>query len=367
MANLGDTYVIRPYFAPAVATVNNASDLLAQLATAAVTNTSLPTSVSVCFPSTRFAVIPSTCTTLFGAAAGADTVRAANSAASPYIGMTGPIEFSGDGLRRWSSYGMFRLDNCTDTLQATSFGCAVRWVGALNRSGVSPGSVWTVSPVLESTLFPATASAAFNYSVSSSLRTLWPWSTMPTARAFTLGVFLREAGMVESRALMLSIAEQNALNSLGSGDFWDWVSIVGGCSSATAAAVIPAFLASAPNLTAVLSCSCSAVDLVGAPLVAPIKIPWLSASSTSTYLSSAATYPWYLRMVASDVFQVNTLAAVFAKFGWQRFAVFTSADSYGTPISSLIDRWVQVRTFACRFFCCCCGACCLTLDCVPVS
>jgi hypothetical protein len=54
-------------------------------------------------------------------------------------------------------------------------------------------------------------------------------------------------------------------------------------------------------------------------------------------------------MVASDVFQVNTLAAVFAKFGWQRFAVFTSADSYGTPISSLIDRWVQVRLFACRF------------------
>jgi hypothetical protein len=303
-------YVLRPYFL-AVSTSSTASASVLNASTSlVVANWALPSSASVCFPEPSFFPLPltaSSCSSLWSASVGADLVNAVRVSsgtlprgASAYLGLSGPVEFGPDGLRLWSTFSIFQLSGCSGSTTDASFGCQSIFVGQINRAH-SASSAWYASNISTAAVWPSTRSWAMT-----SLRMAWPWSGVPTASVYQLGVVWEKndfnAPSVNSVRVAVSLI--NKYNWMGGADTFYMYPVTDGCDGANAAAVYSSLMTNLPNLTAVVSSTCSGSAIAVTNMLANIRVPYVSASSTSGVLSSSATFPYFIRVVAGDAYQV---------------------------------------------------------------
>jgi ABC-type branched-subunit amino acid transport system substrate-binding protein len=107
--------------------------------------------------------------------------------------------------------------------------------------------------------------------------------------------------------LILSVSlhlQHNSLNLLGGGDtiFLAVTALDAGSALNSFSAVAQIVAA---NVTVVLSSTSSDSAAAAATMLARYNIPMISASSTAGLLSSSTSYPFFVRLVASDFFQAH--------------------------------------------------------------
>ena len=59
------------------------------------------------------------------------------------------------------------------------------------------------------------------------------------------------------------------------------------------------------------------------------RVPVVSYTATSDELSNAERFPYFLRTVPPDKFQVGAIVDILLHFNWKYVALFYSIDTYG--------------------------------------
>lgn len=86
----------------------------------------------------------------------------------------------------------------------------------------------------------------------------------------------------------------------------------------------------------------SALSMVISSLLGQFKIPHISHTATSDLLSDKSEYPYFLRMVPPDKFQVRVIADLLQFYNWTYVSIIYSEGSYGrggmTSLKTLLAR-----------------------------
>eukprot|EP01135_Chromosphaera_perkinsii_P002126 Nk52_evm60s217 gene=Nk52_evmTU60s217 len=115
----------------------------------------------------------------------------------------------------------------------------------------------------------------------------------------------------------------------------EFVPVVGASGCSTSIASKAAYTLSLHKPVAVVGAACSGASIGATLLLSPFKINLLSYSSTSPTLSSESTYPFFSRVVVSDVVQGKVLAKMFNSMGVKRVAVINEDRNYGNNIANV--------------------------------
>ena len=73
------------------------------------------------------------------------------------------------------------------------------------------------------------------------------------------------------------------------------------------------------------------------------KVPFVSFGATDPNLSEMQ-YPYFIRVVPSDVLQMDAIASFVANYGWKEVAMFHMDDDYGTNGASSLSDSLQARS-----------------------
>ncbi|XP_067668120.1 metabotropic glutamate receptor 4-like [Haliotis asinina] len=73
----------------------------------------------------------------------------------------------------------------------------------------------------------------------------------------------------------------------------------------------------------------SSNSIAAATLLGPAHVPQISYASSSDELSDKTLYPYFLRVVPPDTFQVEGIVSLIEKFGWSYVSVVYAEGSYG--------------------------------------
>ena len=85
----------------------------------------------------------------------------------------------------------------------------------------------------------------------------------------------------------------------------------------------------------------SAASLVAAKVANVYAVPMISYFATSDELSDSQRFPYFLRTVPPDKFQVSAILDLLLRFDWKYIALFYSIDSYGTNGAQQIQKLAQ--------------------------
>lgn len=90
----------------------------------------------------------------------------------------------------------------------------------------------------------------------------------------------------------------------------------------------------------VMGSSGSSVSAAMAAVLGAQKIVQISYASSSPALSDRTTYPYFMRVCASDADQGVAIVDLVESFGWTRGAVIHTSDSYGTGLVEVFkEEW----------------------------
>ncbi|KAL1507541.1 hypothetical protein AB1Y20_007163 [Prymnesium parvum] len=78
--------------------------------------------------------------------------------------------------------------------------------------------------------------------------------------------------------------------------------------------------------------------LISALSLSLAAVPQLGFGATAPALASRALYPYYSRVVPSDVWQARALAALCASLGWAYVAVVRTADAYAAGAAAAFEK-----------------------------
>jgi len=111
-----------------------------------------------------------------------------------------------------------------------------------------------------------------------------------------------------------------------------------------------------PEIGAILGSGCSGVCMPAATIAAGYEIPHVSWGCSSPALSDSATYPWFMRLVASDALPISMLTEFMGTAGLKKAGILIDSSGYcktqqakfkelwagqGGSILSEQEAWVQ--------------------------
>ena len=88
--------------------------------------------------------------------------------------------------------------------------------------------------------------------------------------------------------------------------------------------------------------SSEAISMAG--MLGQFMIPQLEASATSHLLSNRMHFPYFSRVVPSDMVQIRAVVMLLMRFGWRYIQVIHSADAYGRSGATMLRDLAAERS-----------------------